>query len=145
MLSFGGSQVRRMLPQAGEFHFLWEICSGGIEEGTSLRTFGRLTAYDVRISQAILSVHRKSIDYQFRVCTSLVEPFEARIGSEYMVLGEMETTSGNIPVIQARLLMEADGVNLPLLERAVQEQRKYFQQRDGRGTLETEVANKRDV
>ncbi|XP_067910464.1 CST complex subunit TEN1 isoform X4 [Heterodontus francisci] len=105
----------------------------------------RLTAYDVRISQAILSVHRKSIDYQFRVCTSLVEPFEARIGSEYMVLGEMETTSGNIPVIQARLLMEADGVNLPLLERAVQEQRKYFQQRDGRGTLETEVANKRDV
>ncbi|XP_041030530.1 CST complex subunit TEN1 isoform X1 [Carcharodon carcharias] len=125
-----------MLPQAGEIHFLWEICSGEVEEGSALRTFGRLTTYDATISEAIFSVHHNLIDYQLRVRTSLVEPFEARVGSEYMVLGEMETTPGNIPVIQARLLMEADGVNLLLLERAVQEQRKYFQQRDA---LETEV------
>ncbi|XP_048418172.1 CST complex subunit TEN1 isoform X1 [Stegostoma tigrinum] len=135
-----------MLPQAGEFHFLWEICSGGVEEGNAVRTFGRLTTYDARISEAILSVHHSSTDYQLRVRTSLVEPFEARIGSEYMVLGEIETSAGNIPVIQARLLMDADGVNLPLLERAVQEQRKYFQQRAARGALETGVeTNKRDV
>ncbi|XP_059494959.1 CST complex subunit TEN1 isoform X2 [Stegostoma tigrinum] len=106
----------------------------------------RLTTYDARISEAILSVHHSSTDYQLRVRTSLVEPFEARIGSEYMVLGEIETSAGNIPVIQARLLMDADGVNLPLLERAVQEQRKYFQQRAARGALETGVeTNKRDV
>ncbi|GCC26203.1 CST complex subunit TEN1 [Chiloscyllium punctatum] len=135
-----------MLPQAGEFYFLWEICSGGVEEGNTVRTFGRLTTYDARISEAILSVHRNSIDYQLQVRTSLVEPFEARIGSEYMVLGEIETAAGNIPVIQARLLMDADGVNLPLLERAVQEQRKYFQQRVARDALETEIeTNKRDV
>ncbi|XP_067826953.1 CST complex subunit TEN1 [Heptranchias perlo] len=134
-----------MLPQAGVFRFLWEICSGEVEEGSALRTFGRLTNYDARISEAILFVHHNSIGYQLRVCTSLVEPFEARIGSEYIVLGEMETTAGNVPVIQARLLMDADGMNFPLLEHAVQEQRKYFQQRDGRSELETEVVNKRDV
>ncbi|XP_048418174.1 CST complex subunit TEN1 isoform X3 [Stegostoma tigrinum] len=82
-----------MLPQAGEFHFLWEICSGGVEEGNAVRTFGRLTTYDARISEAILSVHHSSTDYQLRVRTSLVEPFEARIGSEYMVLGEIETSA----------------------------------------------------
>uniref|UniRef100_UPI00398EF109 CST complex subunit TEN1 isoform X1 n=2 Tax=Pristiophorus japonicus TaxID=55135 RepID=UPI00398EF109 len=139
-----GQGKSKMLPQAGVFHFLWEICSGGVEEGSALRTFGRLTNYDAGISEAILSVHHNSIGYQLCVRTSLVEPFEARIGSEYMVLGEMEITTDNVPVIQARLLLDADGVNFPLLERAVQEQRKYFQQRDGRSTLETEVANKRD-
>ncbi|XP_041030533.1 CST complex subunit TEN1 isoform X2 [Carcharodon carcharias] len=83
-----------MLPQAGEIHFLWEICSGEVEEGSALRTFGRLTTYDATISEAIFSVHHNLIDYQLRVRTSLVEPFEARVGSEYMVLGEMETTPG---------------------------------------------------
>ncbi|XP_060702844.1 CST complex subunit TEN1 isoform X2 [Hemiscyllium ocellatum] len=110
-----------------------------VESSEPPRSVDRLTTYDARISEAILSVHRNSIDYQLQVRTSLVEPFEARIGSEYMVLGEIETAAGNIPVIQARLLMDADGVNLPLLERAVQEQRKYFQQRVARDALETEV------
>lgn len=51
---------------------------------------------------------------------------------------------GNVPVIQARLLIDADGVDLPLLEHAVQEQRKYFQQRD-RSALETKRTGRRDV
>ncbi|XP_072342492.1 CST complex subunit TEN1 isoform X2 [Scyliorhinus torazame] len=134
------TEQQGMLPQAGEIHFLWEISSGEVEEGCALRTFGRLTGYDAKISEAIFSVHHNLIDYQLRVRTLLVEPFEACIGSEYMVLGEMETAAGNIPVIQARLLLEANGVNLPLLERAVQEQRKYFQQRN-----EVEVENKMNV
>ncbi|XP_032905550.1 CST complex subunit TEN1 isoform X2 [Amblyraja radiata] len=110
-----------MLPKPGEFHFLWEICSGAVDEGSTVRTFGRL-----------------------QILTSLVEPFEARIGTEYMALGEMESTTGNVPVIQARLLIDADGVDLPLLEHAVQEQRKYFQQRD-RSALETKRTGRRDV
>ncbi|XP_051895906.1 CST complex subunit TEN1 isoform X4 [Pristis pectinata] len=84
-----------MLPQPGVFHFLWEICSGAADEGSAVRTFGRLTNYDARISEAALCVHHNSIDYSLRVLTSLVEPFEARVGAEYMVLGEMETTTGN--------------------------------------------------
>ncbi|XP_062894347.1 CST complex subunit TEN1 isoform X3 [Mobula hypostoma] len=133
-----------MLPQPGVFHFLWEICSGTVNEGSAVRTFGRLTDYDAEISKADLSVHHNSIDYHLRVLTSLVEPFEVQIGAKYLVLGEMETTTGNVPVIQARLLINVDGVDLPLLERAVQEQRRYFQQRD-RSALETEIADRRDV
>ncbi|XP_051895904.1 CST complex subunit TEN1 isoform X2 [Pristis pectinata] len=142
--SNSGEKGGKMLPQPGVFHFLWEICSGAADEGSAVRTFGRLTNYDARISEAALCVHHNSIDYSLRVLTSLVEPFEARVGAEYMVLGEMETTTGNVPVIQARLLIDADGVDLPLLERAVQEQRKYFQQRDI-SALETEIADRRDV
>ncbi|XP_032905547.1 CST complex subunit TEN1 isoform X1 [Amblyraja radiata] len=133
-----------MLPKPGEFHFLWEICSGAVDEGSTVRTFGRLTNYDARISEAALSVHHNSNDYRLQILTSLVEPFEARIGTEYMALGEMESTTGNVPVIQARLLIDADGVDLPLLEHAVQEQRKYFQQRD-RSALETKRTGRRDV
>ncbi|XP_069750808.1 CST complex subunit TEN1 [Narcine bancroftii] len=140
----GGTKKRKMLPQPGVFHFLWEICSGAVNEGSAVRTFGRLTNYDARTSEATISVHHNSIDYHLQVLTSLVEPFEARIGAEYMALGEVETTAGNIPVIQARLLIDTDGVDLPLLEYAVQEQRKYFQQRV-RNALENEIANRRDV
>ncbi|XP_059812929.1 CST complex subunit TEN1 isoform X2 [Hypanus sabinus] len=95
-----------MLPQPGVFHFLWEICSGTVNEGSAVRTFGRLTDYDAEISKADLSVHHNSIDYHLRVLTSLVEPFEVQIGAKYMVLGELETTTdspniGNIQFIQA--------------------------------------------
>ncbi|XP_048467083.1 CST complex subunit TEN1-like [Rhincodon typus] len=113
--------------EAGEFHFLLEICSGELEEGNAVRTFGRLTTYDVRVSEAILSVHCNWMDYQLWIHTALVEPFGAHIRSELLVLGETETTAGNNPVTQAQLLMNADGVNLPLLKRAVEQQRKYFQ------------------
>ncbi|XP_051895905.1 CST complex subunit TEN1 isoform X3 [Pristis pectinata] len=91
--SNSGEKGGKMLPQPGVFHFLWEICSGAADEGSAVRTFGRLTNYDARISEAALCVHHNSIDYSLRVLTSLVEPFEARVGAEYMVLGEMETTT----------------------------------------------------
>uniref|UniRef100_A0A4W3JC15 CST complex subunit TEN1 n=1 Tax=Callorhinchus milii TaxID=7868 RepID=A0A4W3JC15_CALMI len=127
-----------MLPRPGDFQLLWEVCSSAGTEGKTIRTVGRLSSYHARISEAILIMHHNSTLYQLAVYTALVEPFEAHLGSDYMVLGEIEATEGNIPVIQARLLMCVDGINLPLLERAIQEQRKYFQERDGRSDLETE-------
>ncbi|XP_072094225.1 CST complex subunit TEN1 isoform X1 [Mobula birostris] len=95
-----------MLPQPGVFHFLWEICSGTVNEGSAVRTFGRLTDYDAEISKADLSVHHNSIDYHLRVLTSLVEPFEVQIGAKYLVLGEMETTTDHAPLKLSIKLMD---------------------------------------
>lgn len=36
---------------------------------------------------------------------------------------------GESPVIKARILTCVEGMNMPLLEQAIQEQRKYFQER----------------
>nr|XP_013797315.1 PREDICTED: CST complex subunit TEN1-like [Apteryx mantelli mantelli] len=47
------------------------------------------------------------------------------------------SVSGEGPMVKARILTCVEGMNLPLLEQAVQEQRKYFherQQRMGNGT-----------
>lgn len=39
---------------------------------------------------------------------------------------------GEGPVVKARILTCVDGLNVPLLERAIEEQRKYFNERQER-------------
>ncbi|NXJ12948.1 TEN1L protein, partial [Odontophorus gujanensis] len=120
-----------MLPSAGVYYFPWEI-SSSIPEGEALRTFGRLSCYDLPRSEAILSTQHGSAQHHVHINTALVEPFEAQLGSLYMVLGEAEHREGKCcesPVIKARILTCVEGMNVPLLEQAIQEQRKYFQER----------------
>ncbi|XP_015150599.1 CST complex subunit TEN1 isoform X1 [Gallus gallus] len=120
-----------MLPSAGVYYFPWEINSS-IPEGEALRTFGRLSCYDLARSEAILSTQHGSAQHHVRIDTTLVEPFEAQLGSLYVVLGEAEHREGESPVIKARILTCVEGMNVPLLEQAIQEQRKYFQERQQR-------------
>ncbi|XP_030064088.1 CST complex subunit TEN1 [Microcaecilia unicolor] len=118
-----------MLPAAGKHLFLWEISCGLIQEGESVRTFGRLSCYDMSRSEAELTAPQGAIQHRICISTKSVEPFQAQIGSMYMALGEIERAEGEVPVLRARVLTCVDGINLPLLECAVQEQRKYFQSR----------------
>ncbi|XP_014111309.1 PREDICTED: CST complex subunit TEN1 [Pseudopodoces humilis] len=126
-----------MLPSAGVYYFPWEINSS-VPEGKTLRTFGRLCCYDLARSEAVLTTQHNSAQYQVCVDTKFVEPFQAQVGSFYMVLGEAEhREETSSPVVKARILTCVEGMNVPLLEQAIQEQRKYFNERQeqrGNGT-----------
>ncbi|NXF12164.1 TEN1L protein, partial [Smithornis capensis] len=118
-----------MLPRAAVYYFPWEINSS-VPEGEALRTFGRLCYYNLARSEAILTAQHSSAQYQVCVDTKFVEPFQAQLGSFYMVLGEAEhREETSRPVVKARILTCMEGINVSLLEQAIQEQRKYFKER----------------
>ncbi|XP_062402326.1 CST complex subunit TEN1 isoform X2 [Sardina pilchardus] len=120
-----------MLPATAVYHFPWEIQPGVIAEGTSVRTFGRLTCYQPEESKAILSSHHSSMKYQVSVRTSYVEPFNPICGALYIVLGEIENTEeGSGVMLQARVMNCVDGVDLALLQKAINEQRSFLQERE---------------
>ncbi|KFP76358.1 CST complex subunit TEN1, partial [Apaloderma vittatum] len=89
----------------------------------------RLCHYDLARSEAILTAQHHSAQYQVCVDTRFVEPFQAQLRSCYMVLGEAEHREGEGPVVKARILTCMEGLNVSLLEQAIQEQRKYFKER----------------
>ncbi|XP_036268370.1 CST complex subunit TEN1 [Pipistrellus kuhlii] len=117
------------LPKPGTYYFPWELSQA--PDGVALRTFGRLSLYDVTESRATLTAQQGSEQHQVLVCTKLVEPFQAQAGSLYLVLGELEQQEGR-PVVRARVLTCVEGLRPALLERAVGEQRLYLRSRGGR-------------
>ncbi|XP_069338968.1 CST complex subunit TEN1 isoform X2 [Eulemur rufifrons] len=120
-----------MLPKPGIYYLPWEVSAGQVPDGGTLRTFGRLCLYDVTQSRAKLTAQHDSDQHELLVCTKLVEPFQAQEGSLYVVLGELEPQEDGGPVVKARVLTCVEGMNLPLLEQAIQEQRRYQQERGG--------------
>ncbi|KAM9210306.1 CST complex subunit TEN1 isoform 1-T2 [Trichechus inunguis] len=119
-----------MLPKPGIYYFPWELIAGQVPDGGSLRTFGRLGLYDMTQSRVTLMAQHGSDQHQVLVCTKLVEPFQAQVGSLYIVLGELEHQKDGGAVVKARVLTCVEGMNLPLLEQAIREQRTYQQDRD---------------
>ncbi|XP_005884305.2 PREDICTED: CST complex subunit TEN1 isoform X1 [Myotis brandtii] len=87
------------LPKPGIYYFPWEVSAGQAPDGGALRTFGRLSLYDMTESRATLTAQHASEQHQVLVCTKLVEPFQAQVGSLYLVLGELEQQKGH-PVFQ---------------------------------------------
>ncbi|XP_066093565.1 CST complex subunit TEN1 [Saccopteryx bilineata] len=120
-----------MLPKPGIYHFPWEVSAGQVPDGGSLRTFGRLCLYDMTQSRVTLTAQHGSDQHQIFVCTKLVEPFQAQTGSLYTVLGELEHQKDGGSMVKARLLTCVEGMNLPLLEQAIREQRTYQRERGG--------------
>lgn len=120
-----------MLPRPGIYYFPWEVSAGQVPDGSTLRTFGRLCLYDMTQSRVTLRAQHGSDQHQVLVCTKLVEPFQAQVGSLYVVLGELEHKEDGNSVVKARLLTCVEGINLPSLEQAILEQRLYQQ---GRGS-----------
>ncbi|XP_061685041.1 CST complex subunit TEN1 isoform X1 [Syngnathoides biaculeatus] len=118
-----------MLPAAAMYYFPWEIKCGALHDGQSVRTFGRLTYYDPEKSQASLTVQHASEDHQVVINTSFVEPFNPIIGAQYVVLGDIQTGEGVDIRVCARVLNCVDGVNIALLQKAINEQRSFFRER----------------
>ncbi|XP_055431154.1 CST complex subunit TEN1 isoform X2 [Bubalus kerabau] len=90
----------------------------------------RLCNYDMTQSQVTLMAQLRSDQHPILICTKLVEPFQAQVGSLYTVLGELEHQKDGSCVVKARVLTCVEGMNLPLLEQAIREQRLYQQERD---------------
>ncbi|XP_068448394.1 CST complex subunit TEN1 [Clinocottus analis] len=117
-----------MLPAAAAFYFPWEVNS--VQEGESVRVFGRLVCYQPEESRATLSAQHASKEHNVAVHTMFVEPFNPIIGAQYIVLGEIENTEGVGAMVRARVLNCVDGVNLALLQKAINEQRSFFGERE---------------
>ncbi|KAL4687337.1 hypothetical protein H8959_019465 [Pygathrix nigripes] len=120
-----------MLPKPGTYYFPWEVSAGQVPDGGTLRTFGRLCLYDIIQSRVTLMAQHGSDQHQVLVCTKLVEPFHAQVGSLYIVLGELQHQQDGGSLVKARVLTCVEGMNLPLLEQAIREQRLYQQERGG--------------
>ncbi|XP_048348000.1 CST complex subunit TEN1 isoform X2 [Sphaerodactylus townsendi] len=90
----------------------------------------RLYSYDLVNSEAILTAQHNSVQHHISVCTKFVEPFQAQLGSLYIVLGETELGNGEKITLKARVFTCVEGMNLQLLEKAILEQREYFQERE---------------
>ncbi|XP_030638495.1 CST complex subunit TEN1 [Chanos chanos] len=119
-----------MLPAPAVFHFPWELHPNAVEDGASVRTFGRLTYYRPEESVAILTSQHASVQYQVSVRTGFVEPFHSILGAQYLVLGEIEKAEGESAVtVRARILNCVDGVDLAVLHRAITEQRNFLERR----------------
>ncbi|CAL1601679.1 unnamed protein product [Knipowitschia caucasica] len=116
-----------MLPSAAVYRFTWEVASGAVQEGDSLRTFGKLVRYEPEGSMATLSAQHSAKDHFVFVHTLFVEPFDAIIGAHYMVLGELEHVEGVGPVVRARVFNCIDGANVALLQRAVTDHRRFLE------------------
>ncbi|KAI4832691.1 hypothetical protein KUCAC02_015646 [Chaenocephalus aceratus] len=119
-----------MLPTAAVFHFPWEINSGEVQEGLSVRVLGRLVCYQPEESRATLSAQHASKEHQVVIHTLFVEPFNPIIGAQYIVLGEIENAEGVGAMVRARVLNCVDGVNVALLQKATNEQRSFFRERE---------------
>ncbi|CAJ1053650.1 CST complex subunit TEN1 isoform X1 [Xyrichtys novacula] len=119
-----------MLPAAAVFHYPWEINSGAVEEGQSVRVFGRLTYYQPEESRATLSTQHASKEHCVVVNTKHVEPFDPITGAQYIALGETEKVEDGGVVLRARVLNCIDGVNIALLQKAINEQRSFFSERE---------------
>ncbi|XP_057700528.1 CST complex subunit TEN1 [Corythoichthys intestinalis] len=118
-----------MLPGAAVYYFPWEFKPGALPDGASVRTFGRLACYEPEKSQASLTSQHASKEHKVIINTLFVEPFNPIIGAQYMVLGEIETTEEVGMRVCARVLNCVDGVNIALLQKAINEQRSFFKER----------------
>ena len=56
----------------------------------------RLCLYDMIQSRVTLMAQHGSDQHQVLVCTKLVEPFHAQVGSLYIVLGELQHQQGEL-------------------------------------------------
>lgn len=95
-----------------------------------MRVFGRLDCYQPEESRATLSAQHASKEYHVVIHTLFVEPFNPIIGAQYIVLGEIENAEEVGVMVRARVLNCVDGVNVALLQKAINEQRSFFRERE---------------
>lgn len=121
--------------QSGRPVFIEEIVSPDVDARAmhemSVCLTGRLVHHDVDGCMAKLTDPQSKMDVY--VDTSLIEPFGAKFGSLFQMIGELDYRSGQYgTVLKARVVRCVDGMDLVLYRKAIQCQRMY---------LDTRIAN----
>jgi len=93
-----------------------------------LRLYFRLDRHNCSQSKATLCDPQSSTSLQLD--TRLIEPFDARIGSLFQVIGELECGDTNQVVLKARVIRCVDGMDLIMYRRVVDSQRRYLKSRE---------------
>lgn len=113
--------------------------------GKSVNVTGRLSEHD--IDDCIAKLVDPQTKKELTIDTSLIEPFGARLGSLFQMIGELETIGsgdfrtsgsgdfrtkvGNCVVLKARVVRCVDGMDLALYRKALQLQREFLSKKDG--------------
>lgn len=96
--------------------------------GQSVCVTGRLTEH--LVGQCTAKLCDPQSKAELVINTSLIEPFEARFGSLFQMIGELETGyQGYDLVMKARVVRCVDGLDISLYKKAVQCQRNYLEKR----------------
>jgi len=111
--------------KSGKPTFISEIVED--MNGDSVCITGRLTEHMVDICQGKLSDPQGKADVS--VDTSLIEPFDAKIGSLFQMIGELETNVDKV-ALKARVVRCVDGMDMALYRKVVQTQRVFFEKRN---------------
>lgn len=116
---------------SGKPTFIDEIMQNSNKQeinGQSVCVTGCLTEHDCVKCMAKIRDHQSKQDLY--VDTKLIEPFNARYGSLFQMIGELDVDGkdGDI-VLKARVVRCVDGLDLTLYKKAVQCQRMYFEKR----------------
>ncbi|CAH1259188.1 CST complex subunit TEN1-like [Branchiostoma lanceolatum] len=126
--------MARNLPDNGQVVRICEIFQRGSEEldGQAVRVMGKLETHDIVVCTAELSnverTQNSSPHQQLTVNTRLIEPFQARLGSIFQMIGETEFTTRG-PLLHARLVKCVDGIDTAVYYKVLDMQRQYFKQR----------------
>lgn len=118
--------------ESGKPTFIEEIdqCEDKMSlHGRSVCITGRLTEHQVSDCVAkLMDLQNKSV-----VCidTSLIEPFDARFGSLFQMIGEIGCGKENNIVLKARVVRCVDGLDMSLYRKAIECQRMYLEKRNG--------------
>lgn len=95
--------------------------------GKSVCVTGRLSEHEVSSCMAKLLDPQNKADMS--IDTSLIEPFEARSGSLFQMIGELERGKQGDVVLKARVVRCVDGLDMALYRKAVECQRTYLEKR----------------
>lgn len=108
--------------------FIEEITKTTVQECRSVSVIGRLTDHDVDECTALLmDPQSKQI---LLVSTSLIEPFGAKFGSLFQMIGELEVQEGrDVVLLCARVVRCVDGMDTGLYRKALHCQRTYLSSR----------------
>ncbi|XP_046545387.1 CST complex subunit TEN1-like [Haliotis rubra] len=121
----------RNLPSHGEPLIIEEILqllssdSASID-GKSARIVGRLEEHNIHTctAQVVDSNNRQPLT----IDTRLVEPFNAKIGSLFQFIGELECSSNSV-TLKARVVRCVDGLDMKMYQKALIAQRQYLSSR----------------
>lgn len=124
---------QRSIPASGEPLFIEEIIqrlSSENLEGKSVRINGKLDEHDAEACTArLVDPHSGK---NLVVNTMLIEPFSAKKGSLFQMIGELDClNSRNKVVLKARVVRCVDGLDMTMYRKALQAQRDYFNSRNG--------------
>ena len=97
---------------------------------SSVCIIGKLVDHNVGMCQGTLI--DPSNKQEVRIDTSLIEPFDAKFGSLFHMIGELNSSgsSGDDIVLKTRVVRCVDGIDLTMYRKAVECQRLYLSKRN---------------